>query len=64
MIKDLNKEERQLLLEKLIDKLLNKSLTKWEQNFLKSVKKQIKQKNLTEKQISVLENLKKKYIEN
>lgn len=62
MLENLSKEEKKVILKKLVNELINKNLTQWENDFLNSVKRQIKKKELTEKQIKVLEKLRKKYV--
>jgi archaellum biogenesis protein FlaJ (TadC family) len=62
MINNITKEEKNVLLKNLISRLANMdNLTEWEKSFLESVKKQLSFRDLSEKQINVLNKIKKKY---
>ncbi len=58
----LTKEEEKVLIQKLIKKLLNNpGLSPWEKEFLASINDQILFRDLSEKQLNVLNKLKRKY---
>ena len=56
------KEEEKVLNQKLVNNLLNdRRLNAWEKEFLASIKDQILVRDLSEKQLSVLNKVKQKY---
>ncbi len=62
MTEKMKKEEEAVLIQKLVNNLINDSRLKpWEKEFLASIKQQTKSKDLTEKQLSVLNKMKQRY---
>lgn len=62
MLDNITKEERKVLLQKLINDLANRpDLTSWEKDFLASIKKHLVFRDLSDKQLNVINKLKKKY---
>jgi len=62
MIENITKDEKKVLLLNLISKLTNvPELTTWEKDFLESVKKQLSFRDLSDKQLNVINKMKEKY---
>ena len=62
MQKTVPKKEEKVLLQKFINRALHdQRLTPWERDFLKSIEKQILNRDLTERQLAVLNRIKQKY---
>ena len=60
---DLTKEEESVLMQKLVGKLASDPrLTDWEKEFLENIKQQIISRDLTGKQLAVLNKIKKRYL--
>ncbi len=59
---DLKKEEEKVLIQKAVHNLMNDSgLNAWEKEFLASINDQLHSRDLSEKQIHVLNKIKQKY---
>jgi hypothetical protein len=61
MIENINKEEKRVLLQKSIRGLLSDSrLNDWEKEFLSSISKQLAIRSLSEKQLHILNKIRRK----
>ncbi len=62
MLDNVTKDEEKVLIQKLVHDLLNDQRTNaWEKEFLVSINDQLLVRDLSEKQLSVLNKIKKKY---
>ena len=62
MIEKMKKEEYAVLIRKLANNLINEPrLNPWEKEFVANITQQIVSKDLTEKQLNVLNKIKQKY---
>ena len=63
MTRELKKEEEKVLAKKHINNLINDPrLNQWEKDFLFSIKQKIITRDLTEKQMSILNKIRQKYV--
>ncbi len=64
MIDNVTKEEEKVLTQKLVQRLINDPRTNaWEKDFLASVSSHLLARGLSEKQLSVLRKMGRKYIQ-
>lgn len=58
----IKKEEEKVLMQKLVKNLIHDSrLNLWEKEFIESINQQITSKDLTEKQLNILNKIRQKY---
>ncbi len=59
---EFKKEEEKVLLQKTVRSLLNDSrLNEWEKDFLASISSQLRARDMSDKQLNVLNRIKQKY---
>ena len=62
MSKEMKKEEEMVLQQNFVKRMINDPrLNSWERGFLISIEKQIPNRDLTEKQLNILNKMKEKY---